>query len=98
MPDEWRDPIIEPFQDAQYDLLNRICAIRAVTLAGHVARARTYNLWDPNVLMRTDAEDEDGGWDDRLLAALLRDMVGVAGAAEIASLAALIPGHSEVRS
>ena len=69
--DEERDAVIEPFQEAQDPLLERIVALRATTPAGFTARARTLALWN---LDATRKIGPDHYLEDRMLAALLRDM------------------------
>ncbi len=73
--DEERDGAIAPFQEAQAPLLERIIALRATTLDGFMARARTLALWDLDAMRQIGP----GHYlEDRMLAALLRDMVGEA--------------------
>ncbi len=69
--DEERDAAIAPFQEAQAPLLERIIALRATTLDGFMARARTLALWDLDAMRQIGP----GHYlEDRMLAALLRDM------------------------
>jgi len=71
--DEERDAVIAPLQEAQRPLLDRIIALRATTLDGFMARARTLALWDPDAMRQIGP----GHYlEDRILAALLRDMTG----------------------
>jgi len=73
--DEERDVAIAPFQEAQAPLLERIIALRATTPDGFMARARTLALWDLDAMRQIGP----GHYlEDRMLAALLRDMVGEA--------------------
>ncbi len=60
---------------AQEPLLDRIVALRATTLDGFMARARTLAGWDVEATRKIG---EDNYLNDRMLAALLRDMVGEA--------------------
>ncbi len=71
--DDERDVAIAPFQEAQAPLLERIIALRATTPGGFMARARTLALWDQDAMRHIGP----GHYlEDRMLAALLRDMVG----------------------
>ena len=73
--DEERDAVIAPFQEAQEPLLERIIALRATTPGGLKARARTLALWNEDAMRHIGP----GHYlEDRMLAALLRDMVGEA--------------------
>ena len=68
-----RDVAIAPFQEAQEPLLERIIALRATTLDGFKARARTLALWNQDAMRQIGP----GHYlEDRMLAALLRDMTG----------------------
>ncbi len=73
--DEERDIAILPMQEAQEPLLDRIVALRATTLDGFMARARTLAGWDVEATRKIG---EDNYLNERMLAALLRDMVGKA--------------------
>ncbi len=69
--DEERDAAIAPMEEAQAPLLERIIALRATTLDGFMARARTLALWDLDAMRQIGP----GHYlEDRMLAALLRDM------------------------
>ncbi len=71
--DEERDVAIAPFQEAQDPLLERIIALRATTPGGLKARARTLASWDQDAMRHIGP----GHYlEDRMLAALLRDMMG----------------------
>ena len=56
--------------DAQDPLVARMCDLRAVTLEGQRARARSLALWDPE-LMRPFCPDAG----DYLVAAIVRDLL-----------------------
>ena len=72
--DNERAEAIAPLSDAQDELLDRICTLRATTLAGIKARAKTLVLFVPD---KAECADEEGGYvDERMIAALLRDLVG----------------------
>lgn len=60
-----------PLHDRQDAILGDICSLRATTREGLRARARTYTLWWPEALNVSDASF----WDERMLAALLRDLL-----------------------
>jgi len=68
--DAERDRAQAPLEAQQKPLFDRICCLRATTLEGHVARARTLRTWAPDF-----GDDEGGSYDSRLLGALLRDML-----------------------
>jgi len=71
--DDERDVAIAPFQEAQEPLLERIVALLATTPDGFMARARTLALWDLDAMRQIGP----GNYlEDRMLAALLRDMTG----------------------
>ncbi len=67
-----RDVALRPIEAAQDALLDRLCSLRATTMEGYRARAATLALYDPNVLRKID----DGHIVERMVAALLRDLVG----------------------
>ena len=67
------DRLTAPLQAALDDLLNHICAVRATAPEGFKARARTLALWNPDVLKT--AGEEGAYWEDRMVAALVRDML-----------------------
>ena len=72
--DNERAEAIAPLSDAQDELLDRICALRATTPAGIKARAKTLVLFVPD---KAECADDEGGYvDERMIAALLRDLVG----------------------
>lgn len=71
--DEERDAVLAPFQEAQAPLLEHIVELRATTLDGFLARARTLALWDAQAIRQIGPENY---LNERLLAALLRDMAG----------------------
>ena len=73
--DDERAAAAAPMEARQDALLGRLCAMRAVTLAGLAARADTLALWAD--LDRAESCEGDC-WDDRMLAALLRDLRGMA--------------------
>ena len=65
----------EQLKEPQEALLDRICAMQAVTPAGFAARARTLVLWEG---AEAATNTEEGYWNERMLAALLRDLQAVA--------------------
>ena len=67
------DSLREPLQEAQAPLFEQILAIRATTLEGHQARARTFHLWDKEL---ANEGAEGAGWSERMSWALVRDLVG----------------------
>lgn len=64
--DQWRAPL----QARQEDLLDMITTLRAITMDGLFARARSLALWDSGTF------DNDGHWDTGMRVALLRDLLG----------------------
>ena len=70
-----REATLEALLDPQIVLLEIICNTRATTLAGHTARAICFALWDGG---ETAYRAHDGGgFDDRLITALVRDLAHV---------------------
>ena len=70
MDDEERRTALAGIVARQAPWLERICAIRAGGPAGWLARARSLALWNREMLV----DYEQGYTDQRLLAALFRDM------------------------
>lgn len=68
-----RDRAMAPLHAQQQQLLDVICATQATTPEGIIARASTIVGWDPDLASDAVAGDP---WDRRLVAALLRDLVG----------------------
>jgi len=73
--DDARDPVLEVFRDAQRPHLDLLCRLRATSLAGHRARAIAFALWDGGETAHRAALH--GLLEDRLLAALVRDLAGL---------------------
>lgn len=71
--DATRELLLRPLRDEQAPHLDRLCQARAVGLAGHRARAAAFALWDVGEL--ADLAEANGFPSDRLLAALVRDLV-----------------------
>ena len=61
--------------DAQESLVDRMCELRATTMEGHRARARSLALPDLE-LMKAESDDSS----DCLTAAIVRDLIGEDGA------------------
>ena len=59
-----------PSMKEQEQLIERMCEIRATTMEGHLARAKAMVAYKPYVVSRFN------DFDDVLIGALLRDMVG----------------------
>ena len=73
--DEARERMLEPLSDQQQVYLDAVCGQRATTQAGHQARAICVALWDGGEI---GYRARVGGFvDDRLVAALLRDLAGL---------------------
>jgi hypothetical protein len=75
--DAERDLAIVPLQEQQRALLDRICAIRAKTIDGMTARAKTLTLFAADDV--TDPNDPEDYWPQRMGAAVVRDLAGRAG-------------------
>ncbi len=73
--DDARDQALGPLAGEQQAYLDRLCRQRATTLAGHRARAISFALWDGGEL--ADRARANGLLEDRLLAALVRDLAGL---------------------
>lgn len=65
-----RGAAIEPLSEAQGDLLDALCDMRARTQAGFIARARTLAKYNPDLVRGAGADCSE----TRQMAALLRDM------------------------
>ena len=74
--DDDRDEAIDPISKAQHAPLERLCAIRARTLEGLQARARTIVLENLDLDPSVDAI-EACCTNDRMMAALLRDLLAM---------------------
>ena len=70
-----RDQALLPFAGEQQVFLDMLCRRHAVTLAGHQARAISFALWDGGEL--AGRARVHGFLEDRLLAALVRDLAGL---------------------
>ena len=68
-----REVLLRPLREAQAPHLDRLCRTYAQGLAGHRARATAFALWDAGEL--SDLAEMNGLPADRLLAALVRDLV-----------------------
>ena len=71
--DAARELMLRPLRDEQAPHLDRLCQTRAVGLAGHRARAAAFSLWDAGEL--ADMAEANEFPADRLLAALVRDLM-----------------------
>ena len=67
----------ERLSEAQEPLVVRICQLRAVTLAGQAARARSLALWDGELMK----PNTDGDASARLTTAIVRDLLALGGSA-----------------
>ena len=75
--DAAREVLLRPLREAQAPHLDRLCQVRAVGVAGHRARAAAFALWDAGELV--DLAEVNRLPADRLLAALVRDLVEAEG-------------------
>jgi hypothetical protein len=64
------DELREPNDNLQRVMVERMHSIRATTLAGHVARARSFVGWAPDMV------EAHGGVEDLLRSAIFRDLTG----------------------
>ena len=76
--DDERTAAFQPFDEAQEPILEQVCSIQARTLEGILARARTIVLQDAELDPAADALE--GYTNNRLVAALLRDLLAMGGA------------------
>ena len=58
--------------DAQAPFVDRMCELRALTREGQAARARSLVFWMPSLIK----DNPSGCTDDRLMCAVLRDLIG----------------------
>ena len=68
-----RARLVAPLRAEQAALVDHACALRAITLDGLRARAQVLLLWDTEL---PTADTPESCIDDRMLAALIRDLVG----------------------
>jgi hypothetical protein len=80
--DDERDALIRPLSEAQWGMLDRVCGVQARTLEGILARARTIVLQDGELDPAVDAM-ADGYTNERLVAALLRDLLAMGNGADV---------------
>jgi len=71
--DDARHSLLRPIRESQAPYLDVLCHQRALGLAGHRARAAAFAAWDGGELAEVAAAQ--GLPADRLLAALVRDLV-----------------------
>lgn len=72
--DDVRDCATAPIEAEQAPLMERICTSKAVTRAGHRARVHSLLLRHKAIDPAVDAVAPHRSWDDRLIAATLRDL------------------------
>lgn len=72
--DDVRDRAAVPIEAEQAPLMERICLLRATTPQGKRARARSFLLWHKAIDPAVDAAAPHRPWNDRLVAAMLRDL------------------------
>jgi hypothetical protein len=70
------DNNIEPLRDRQRVVLAQICTLRATTPEGWQARARSFVVWKEGIGRPPEKDNPDGYHDGRMIAALIRDLVG----------------------
>ncbi len=74
--EEEADRLVSAMEERWQAALDAVCSLRATTVAGHRARAASLALFVGGS-KRMEADAEAGGyWDERLCAALVRDLVG----------------------
>jgi len=71
-----RDAANEPLRGQQEALLRRICATRAVTHEGTVAKAQMLHLWDDDVVEWLDSPH----WNEQMIAGIVLDLLAAASA------------------
>lgn len=74
--DEDAEAFRRKLSDRQEPLLRQIVTLRATTLEGSQARARSLHLWDTEIAHQ--GRYEDSNWNDALVWALVRDLIGAA--------------------
>lgn len=72
--DHTRDRATAPIEAEQTPLMERICTLRAATPEGSRARARSFLRRHKAIDPAVDAVSPHRSWDDRLVAAVLRDL------------------------
>lgn len=72
-----RDKVAEPLRNQQESLLEHIVSTHAVTTEAIVARAHSLVLYAPHFV---EEQDHGGYWDQRMIAAVLRDLLAVGAA------------------
>lgn len=70
--EEQKDALDDQISAKQRVLLDTICAVRAQTVEGNLARLHTLALWQPEEV-NSYPPNEGWGWDERMYHALLRD-------------------------
>ena len=80
--DDERDEVVVLLNEAQHPSLERVCSLPARTLEGILARARTIVLQDGELDPAADAATGKYA-NDRLIAALLRDLLAMGSAADV---------------
>ena len=78
--DDEREAAFQPFAETQEPILEQVCSLQARTLEGIPARARTIVLQDAELDPAADALE--GYTNNRLVAALLRDLLAMGSAAD----------------
>ncbi len=74
--EEEADRLVSAMEERWQAALDAVCSLRATTVAGHRARAASLALFVGGG-KAMEAEAEAGGyWDERLCAALVRDLLG----------------------
>ena len=71
--EEEADVVADPLRDSQKEMIERICAMRATTLAEVAARARALIAWAPDYSGKVGSDYLD----EKMLGALLRDLTAV---------------------
>ena len=69
-----RDVLVQPISDQQEELFEQICELRAATLQGNAARARTLLGWDKDLCR----PGNHYCWSEELVGAVVRDLVASA--------------------
>ena len=72
--DDDRDAAIAPIEAEQAPLMERICVLNAMTLDGARARIHSFLLWNKAINPIVDAAAPNRPWNERMIAAALRDL------------------------
>ncbi len=75
--EEHADLLTEAIRERQEALLDRICSMPCTTAEGRAALAASFVLWDNEIYIESDDPNADAN--ERLIAALIRSVLGTPG-------------------